>query len=109
MGIALLVLVVGFVMMGVEAWRPGQMWPRVAGWWAGAIALNRVQGAAVFLGGKARNAWVGGDRCGGQFVGGATVWASWAAGSPPILPAGASITGGTAGATICRSCGGGSI
>jgi sterol desaturase/sphingolipid hydroxylase (fatty acid hydroxylase superfamily) len=58
MGIALLVLVVGFVMMGVEAWRPGQMWPRVAGWWARAIALNGVQVAAVFLAGKAWNGWM---------------------------------------------------
>jgi sterol desaturase/sphingolipid hydroxylase (fatty acid hydroxylase superfamily) len=58
MGIALLVLVVGLVMMGAEAWRPGQAWPHVAGWWARALALNAFQVAAVFLAGKAWNGWM---------------------------------------------------
>jgi sterol desaturase/sphingolipid hydroxylase (fatty acid hydroxylase superfamily) len=58
LGIALLVLAVGVVMMGIEAWRPGQLWPRVSRWWLRAIALNAVQVAAVFLAGIAWNGWM---------------------------------------------------
>ena len=41
------VLAVALVMIGVERRYPGRSWPRVAGWWPRALALNACQVATV--------------------------------------------------------------
>src|SRR5216117_1333462 len=58
MWIALLVIIVGMVMMAIEALRPAQSWPGVAGWWLRAAALNGIQVASVFLAGYVWNGWM---------------------------------------------------
>lgn len=62
MVVFLAVLSVAVVMMAIEFTRPGRRWPRVAGWWARAIALNAVQVGVVFLAGVAWDGWMLGHR-----------------------------------------------
>lgn len=52
------VLVVGLLMMAIEAAAPGRPWPRVSGWWGRALALNVVQVAVAVLAGRAWDAWM---------------------------------------------------
>jgi sterol desaturase/sphingolipid hydroxylase (fatty acid hydroxylase superfamily) len=46
------------VMIAVEVLRPGRAWPRVAGWWTRALALNAVQVGIVWLSGVAWDGWM---------------------------------------------------
>ncbi|MCI0351690.1 MAG: sterol desaturase family protein [Acidobacteriales bacterium] len=45
-------------MMIWEAFQPGRKWPRVAGWWLRAIALNACQVGAVYLAGITWDGWM---------------------------------------------------
>lgn len=56
------VVAVAVVMMLVERWRPGRIWPKVHGWWARALALNAVQVGSVVLAGVSYDVWLAGHR-----------------------------------------------
>jgi sterol desaturase/sphingolipid hydroxylase (fatty acid hydroxylase superfamily) len=56
-GIPALVLGVALVMIGAERAFPGRSWPRIAGWWTRALALNAVQVGSVYLGAVAWDRW----------------------------------------------------
>lgn len=56
--ICAIVIGVGVLMMLCELARPGRAWPRVAGWWLRALALNAVQVSIVFVAGVAWDGWM---------------------------------------------------
>jgi sterol desaturase/sphingolipid hydroxylase (fatty acid hydroxylase superfamily) len=56
--ISLTVLGAALLMIGIEWFRPGRSWPRVAGWMARAILLNGLQVGVVFLSGVAWEQWM---------------------------------------------------
>ena len=58
MMITTIVLVAAIVMLGIELVAPGRKWPKVAGWWTRAIALNAVQVAMVFIAGLTWDKWL---------------------------------------------------
>ena len=56
--VPLIVLGIAIVMMGCEAAVPGRRWPKVAGWWIRALAMNAVQVGSVLLAGIAWDPWL---------------------------------------------------
>jgi sterol desaturase/sphingolipid hydroxylase (fatty acid hydroxylase superfamily) len=52
------VVAIGLTMIALERVRPGRPWPRVAGWWPRALALNACQVATVWLAGTAWDGWM---------------------------------------------------
>jgi sterol desaturase/sphingolipid hydroxylase (fatty acid hydroxylase superfamily) len=50
------------LMMLVERWRPGRLWPKVPGWWWRALLLNGVQVGSVYLAGLTYDRWIGARR-----------------------------------------------
>jgi sterol desaturase/sphingolipid hydroxylase (fatty acid hydroxylase superfamily) len=45
------------VMIAIELTSPGRSWPKVAGWWTRALALNLFQAASVFVTGRFFDGW----------------------------------------------------
>jgi sterol desaturase/sphingolipid hydroxylase (fatty acid hydroxylase superfamily) len=60
MPVVAIVFGVAFVMMIIEALRPGRTWKKVSGWWARAVFLNLIQVASVFVGAYTWDAWFAG-------------------------------------------------
>ncbi len=58
MAIVAIVLCLALVMLGIELFAPGRSWPKVAGWWTRALALNAVQIAMVFVAGLTWDKWL---------------------------------------------------
>jgi sterol desaturase/sphingolipid hydroxylase (fatty acid hydroxylase superfamily) len=58
MFVPLIVLAVGLVMLSCEAARPGRSWPKVAGWWARAVALNSFEVLIIVVSGLAWDRWM---------------------------------------------------
>lgn len=58
MMITTIVLVAALIMLGIELVAPGRQWPKVAGWWTRAFALNAVQVAMVFVAGLTWDKWL---------------------------------------------------
>jgi sterol desaturase/sphingolipid hydroxylase (fatty acid hydroxylase superfamily) len=53
-----IVAIVGLAMIAIERIRPGRQWPRVAGWWPRALALNTCQIVTVWLAGVVWDGWM---------------------------------------------------
>lgn len=58
MNIPILVGATALIMIGVEATRPGRIWPKRAGWWTRAALLNGVQLAIVLAAGRLWDPWM---------------------------------------------------
>jgi len=58
MFVPLVVLLTGFFMIACEATRPGRSWPKVAGWWARAVALNGFEALTIVISGLAWDRWM---------------------------------------------------
>ena len=56
------VLALAALMMLVERWKPGRIWPKVPGWWGRALLLNGAQVGSVYLAGVTYDAWIGSHR-----------------------------------------------
>jgi sterol desaturase/sphingolipid hydroxylase (fatty acid hydroxylase superfamily) len=55
-----IIIAVAALLVVVEYARPGRRWPKVAGWWPRALALNACQVGAVFLAGATWERWLHG-------------------------------------------------
>lgn len=56
--VTLIVLGAAIAMIACEIRRPGRSWPKVAGWWLRAAALNSVQVGSVLLAGVTYDRWL---------------------------------------------------
>lgn len=52
------VFAAALVMMTIERWRPGRLWPKAPGWWPRSLALNAVQVAIAVVAGASWNRWL---------------------------------------------------
>ena len=52
------VLGAALVMMAVERWRPGRLWPKTPGWWPRCLALNVVQVTIALVAGASWDRWL---------------------------------------------------
>jgi sterol desaturase/sphingolipid hydroxylase (fatty acid hydroxylase superfamily) len=60
MTVLLIVIAAALVMLAIEYARPARPWPKVAGWWPRALAINGFQVAIVFVAGATWERWLHG-------------------------------------------------